>query len=228
VRLSPNDRTAIVDKVRGYYGERMALHGPVARGVDWKSEESQELRFKQLLEIVPEGRRFFSLNDYGCGYGALRQYLCARGYACAYRGFDVSSPSLAAARAANPDADSAAFVDDEARLAPAQYTVASGIFNVKLDVDVEEWHEYMLETIERLAAMSLEAFAFNVLSTSSEPARRRPDLYYADPLVLFRFCQEQLSPHVALLHDYGLFEFTVIVRLSRPSPTREAGFSSIA
>jgi len=40
----------------------------------------------------------------------------------------------------------------------------------------------------------------------------RPDLYYADPRLYFDYCKRNFSRHVALLHDYGLWEFTVIVR----------------
>jgi hypothetical protein len=50
------------------------------------------------------------------------------------------------------------------------------------------------------------------LSTRSEPEKRRADLYYADPLETFELCARQFSPRVALLHDYPLYEFTMIVR----------------
>jgi len=40
----------------------------------------------------------------------------------------------------------------------------------------------------------------------------RPDLHYADPCVLFDRCKRRHSPRVALLHDYGLWEFTILVR----------------
>ena len=44
------------------------------------------------------------------------------------------------------------------------------------------------------------------------PERMRPDLYYADPCRLFDHCKRRYSRHVALLHDYGLYEFTILVR----------------
>jgi hypothetical protein len=37
-------------------------------------------------------------------------------------------------------------------------------------------------------------------------------LYYADPCALFDLCKRRYSKHVALLHDYGLYEFTILVR----------------
>ena len=38
------------------------------------------------------------------------------------------------------------------------------------------------------------------------------DLYYADPLDLFDYCKRNFSKNVALLHDYRLYDFTLIVR----------------
>jgi hypothetical protein len=40
----------------------------------------------------------------------------------------------------------------------------------------------------------------------------RADLYYADPAQVFDYCKRRFSPNVALLHDYGLYEFTILVR----------------
>jgi hypothetical protein len=40
----------------------------------------------------------------------------------------------------------------------------------------------------------------------------RPDLYYADPRAIFDHCKRTFSRWVALLHDYGLYEFTILVR----------------
>jgi len=74
----------------------------------------------------------------------------------------------------------------------------------------------MLATIADLVAVSRRAIAFNVLTSYSDPARRRADLFYADPVRLFEHCKT-LSPFVALLHDYPLYEFTIGVFLNGPN-----------
>ena len=51
-----------------------------------------------------------------------------------------------------------------------------------------------------------------MLSTYSDVERRRADLYYADPHMVFDYCKRTFSPAVALLHDYPLYEFTILVR----------------
>src|SRR5688572_8851713 len=84
--------------VERYYRQRVKIHGPTARGVDWNSAESQALRFEQLLRVC-ENAEPFSINDYGCGYGALVEYMSHRGYRSRYHGFDISEPMIAHGKA---------------------------------------------------------------------------------------------------------------------------------
>jgi hypothetical protein len=48
--------------------------------------------------------------------------------------------------------------------------------------------------------------------SDAERMAGRPDLFYGDPLFFFDFCKRNFSRNVALLHDYGLYDFTIIVR----------------
>jgi SAM-dependent methyltransferase len=160
---------------------------------------------------VLEGDGEASLNDYGCGYGALADVLVAEGRRVKYCGFDISESMVAAARQRH-DAPWCSFTSDQRELQPADYTVASGIFNVRLTHGVDAWRDYVIQTIERIDGLSARGFAFNMLSMYSDPERRRADLFYADPLETFDLCKRRFSTRVALLHDYPLYEFTMIVR----------------
>lgn len=201
----------IIGQVRQYYEGKLAEHGATPRGVDWSSEESQLLRFRELARVLepdPHG----SVNDYGCGYGALAAYLRAHGYDGPYCGFDVSPRMIEQARAQQSALPNCRFVSERDAVTPAQFTIASGIFNVKQEASDETWRAYVLDTVADLASLSTQGFAFNVLTRYSDPERRRPDLYYADPLDLFDHCKRHISRFVALLHDAPLYEFTLIVR----------------
>jgi hypothetical protein len=55
-------------------------------------------------------------------------------------------------------------------------------------------------------------FAFNHLSSYSDKEYMQSYLYYADPLFLFDYCKKNFSKNVALIHDYGQYDFTIIVR----------------
>jgi len=203
--------SAIRQRVAEYYAGKLHEHGPTPRGVDWNSAHSQALRFRKLLQIR-EGEPSFSINDYGCGYGALAAHLAAEGARFTYCGFDIAEAMVTCARERHAQIPECSFVSEEGQLGLADYTVASGIFNVKLDTTDEAWHTCVLDTLERLAALSRHGFAFNALTLYSDPGKRRADLYYMDPREIFDHCKRTFSPLVALLHDYPLFEFTVLVR----------------
>lgn len=197
-------------KVEKYYSGKIREFGVSARGVDWNSEETQELRFQQLSRIfVSSGD--LAVNDLGCGYGAFLPYLRRSYPTAAYRGYDLSADMVTAARRLFADDSNAVFYESSG-LISADYTVASGIFNVKLDTAIDEWEAYILQTLRRMDESSVRGFAFNVLTSYSDESHRRPDLYYADPLRLFDFCKAEFSRNIALLHDYGLYEFTILVR----------------
>jgi SAM-dependent methyltransferase len=196
----------VLDAVQRYYSEKVVEHGPTAKGVDWNDTVSQELRFDQLLRVV-DATTSFTINDYGCGYGALADHLEGRDFA--YTGFDISEEMLAQARSLHGDQR---FVGRDEELEPADYTVASGIFNVKLHATVDEWEQHVFRTLARLDELSTRGFAFNMLTSYSDADRMRDDLYYADPRVVFDHCKRTFSRWVALLHDYGLYEFTMLVR----------------
>lgn len=98
--------------------------------------------------------------------------------------------------------------------AKADYVIASGIFNVKGEMPSPIWHEYVLDTLSAMARCAERGFAFNSLTLHSDAEKRRSDLYYADPAWFLDYCATRYSRHVAVLQDYGLYEFTLLVRVS--------------
>jgi SAM-dependent methyltransferase len=198
----------LINRVDAYYSGKLREHGPTARGVDWNSPESQTLRFEQLLTVCDLSRPF-SINDFGCGYGALIDHLSALGASFDYTGYDVSAAMIEEARRRHIGRD---FVADATSFPAADYTVASGIFNVRLDTPEPRWKDYVVEILAAIDRMSRRGFAFNMLTSYSDPERMRRDLYYADPCEVFDHCKRLFSKQVALLHDYGLYEFTIRVR----------------
>ena len=202
---------SLLGRVGRYYSGKLAEHGASAQGVDWRDAESQQLRFVQLLRIAEHASELGIL-DYGCGYGALVDVLAADSRPFRYVGYDVSAAMIAEARRRHGDDERVSFVEREDELAPAAFVVASGVLNVRLDVPDDEWQTHARATIERLAALSTRGFAFNALTSYSDADKMRPDLWYADPRELFDLCKRRYSRHVALLHDYGLWEFTLLVR----------------
>ena len=197
----------LLDGVIEYYSRKVREHGPTPRGVDWNSAQSQQTRFDQLLKIVDWSHPVV-LGDFGCGYGALFEYLQSRNLSCDYRGYDISDAMIAAARGRH----GATFSSHADVLRNADYVVASGVFNVRVQVPEAAWKSYMFERIDHLAQTAKRGFAFNCLTSYSDEDRMRPDLHYANPCEMFDYCKRKLSRNVALLHDYDLYEFTILVR----------------
>jgi SAM-dependent methyltransferase len=199
-----------LDHVKSYFDKRIQEHGASPRGSDWNSETSQNIRFDQLLKVIETPS--FSLLDYGCGYGALADYLELKGFEADYYGYDILESAIETARKAHLDKARRLFFTDKSQLPVCDYTVASGIFNFRGEQSFEEWTDYVLGVLAEFDQLSQHGFASNFLTKYSDAEKMRPDLYYADPLFLFDFCKQNFSKNVALLHDYRLYDFTLIIR----------------
>jgi len=129
-----------------------------------------------------------------------------------YIGYDIAPEMIVAARQRHGEAADRRWrigaVPDET----ADFAIASGVFNVKGSFSGEDWTAYVRETIDLLARAGRRGFGFNVLTLSGDPERRRPDLFYADPVEFLDYCLTRFGRSVALLQDYGLWEFTILIR----------------
>lgn len=204
-------QNSIEDKVERYYSEKIKKFGPTPQGVDWNGESSQNLRFDQLLKLIDPLAEKSTLLDFGCGYGALLDYLVKLKIDFHYTGFDISKEMIKTAKQIHPS-NSAIWASEEGELSKYDYVVASGIFNVMENSSRGEWEEYIFETISLMNVLSSKGFAFNLLTKYSDTHKMKENLFYADPMLLFDHCKTTYSKSVALLHDYPLYEFTIIVR----------------
>ncbi|HSB02271.1 MAG TPA: class I SAM-dependent methyltransferase, partial [Anaerolineales bacterium] len=184
-----------------------------AKGVDYNGEQAQQIRFAELVKIIDPSRPF-SIIDYGCGYGAMFEFLQKRGWQFDYYGVDLIEKMVIAGREKYKDFTNAHFTTEEKELPVADYLVAAGIFNIKLEAPYDQWQDFVCETLEHMNALCSRGFAFNMLTKYSDAERmaQRPDLFYGDPLFFFDLCKHKFSRNVALLHDYGLYDFTILVR----------------
>ncbi len=200
------------EQARQYFEERLTTHGTTARGVDWNSETAQELRFSQLIKVIhPETP--FTLLDYGCGYGALAGYLLRSNYPLTtYVGFDILESMVEKAREHYAAHTGWIFTSNFDALAQVDYVIASGIFNLKLDTPFDAWTQYVTGELHKMDRLARKGFSFNMLTKYSDAEYMRPHLYYADPCYLFDYCKRHFSRNVALLHDYEVYDFTLIVR----------------
>lgn len=200
-----------LNKVGNYFSDRLQHHGANHLSVDYNSVEAQEIRFTQLLKAIDSTTKY-SLLDFGSGYGAMYDYLIRLGHALSYVGYDISQPMLAEGRSLHDGNPDCLFTDDLNQVPPQDYAVVSGTFNVKLDIPHDRWTSILTESLDQINAHTTKGFSFNMLTSYSDPDRMRPHLYYADPCFFFDYCKRHFSRNVALLHDYDLYDFTILVR----------------
>ncbi|MBG6199730.1 SAM-dependent methyltransferase [Labrenzia sp. EL_13] len=207
-----NTNTTLLSEVADYYSQKLAKYGETPLGVDWNGAEGQTLRFSQLSRIIQDEDEQSSIIDLGCGYGALLEYLNSKYSIASYLGVDVSKDMVAAAQKCFHATANARFILGTEPDSTSDFGFASGIFNVRLGSSDDEWLNYLETTLDVLDRTSRRGFAFNCLTSYSDEDKKRDYLYYADPCMLFDLCKVRYSPQVALLHDYGLYEFTLLVR----------------
>jgi len=200
-----------LEKVKGYFAEKLETFGPTHRGVDYNSTESQEIRFAQLIKIIDASQKY-SLLDFGSGYGGMYDYLVRLGHKVHYVGYDIAEPMVLKGRELHPNNPDCWFTTDIDDIPLLDYAVVSGTFNMKLDSDFDSWTKIVLTALHQMDARASKGFSFNMLTKYSDVDRMRPDLYYADPLFFFDYCKKNFSKNVALLHDYNLYDFTILVR----------------
>lgn len=210
--VTPAERN---ERMRAHYRDRFAAHGPTPHGVDWNGEDSQRLQFEQLLKLLPSNGSF-SLNDFGCGYGALADLLVDDPRVERYRGYDLNVEMIDAARARHAGRIGYAFEVADEPLETADYGVASGVFTLRLGRSDAQCAADLTASLEALDRTSRAGFAFNGLTSYSDADRMRDYLWYPDPCAVFDLCKRRFARNVALLHDYGLYAFTMLVRKERP------------
>lgn len=203
--------STILSEVAAYYASKLAEFGSTPQGVDWNGIDSHERRHRQFLHLLG-GDFNASVIDLGCGYGDFLRFLRSQGYVGNYLGYDIACGMIEKARELHGEADDRRWQLGSEPVAKADFAIASGIFNVKGDQPAEGWSKYVRATIDTLARAGRKGFAFNMLSLSSDSDRRRPNLHYEDPAAMLTHCLTRYGRSVALLQDYGLYEFTVSVR----------------
>lgn len=206
--------------VSKYYAEKFERFGATPQGVDWKNTDAQWLRFVQLSHLfdsTPISDKIFSVNDLGCGYAEFYKLLDLKfKNNFEYFGYDISKPCIdfiqKDAFYQQKNNFKAIHIQKAEDMQVSDYSITSGIFNVKFEKDNDLWLKYILQTLDTLDKKSIKGFAFNCLTSYSDKDKMQGNLYYADPLFLFDHVKRNYAKNVALYHDYGIYDFTIVAK----------------
>lgn len=194
--------------VVAHYEQSLSKHGPTARGMDWKDEASQALRFDVLCGIGD--LRAKTVHEIAAGVGHLHDYLQSKNIGAIYSGSDLSREMVAEARRLHPgvafDVRDATEVEASG---PYDLVFCSGLFNVKLDTPEPLWRELVESTLRSMFRASRIGIAFNLMSDHVD--YQSDVLFYSNPAAMLKFCLDEFGQHVVLRHDYPLHEYTVYV-----------------
>ncbi len=196
------------------YRIQYSKNGATPKGVFWSNADNVRKRFEILCRVFdPEdiARGEASIIDLGCGYGALYDYLKAHPvmHGGEYRGYDICESLLDACKTRIKDPRASFYLNMHATR-PADYSIVSGTFNLKMDANEADWLTYTQISLKALWAQTDKAMAFNMLDIAD--AAPMDGLYYADPQVFEAFCRGNLSDNVTLVSGYELPDFTIYVR----------------
>ena len=142
-----------------FYLASIEKYGVNAKGVNWVSQETQELRFDIILDMLP--KNINTLVDAGCGFGDFYQYLQNKNIQYTkYTGIDsLHKMCTIASKNTKQEIILADITKD--KLPFAEYYICSGAMNI---LNTFETHLFIKNCLQS----SQKAFIFNILHGSKE------------------------------------------------------------
>ena len=200
--------SSILKDISGYYTNKIITNGPNHFGVDWNSKQAQFQRFKHLSKII--NTKGATVNDIGCGYGAYIDFSKDNFQDIKYKGYDLSYEMICFASKLHSQ-NQFKHISNLHEIETSDYSIASGLFNVMMQYDRNDWFEFIINVLEIINVKSTKGFSFNILSKKHDAKYRKHHLYYADPEFFHDYCKNHFSRYIDILEDPNLFEFTILV-----------------
>jgi hypothetical protein len=200
----------LLDPVATVFTQGIRAFGTHHKALAWYDAERMLRRFQifaGLIAAIPEERPI-TVNDHGCGYGALfeafRDYPAMKhGH---YHGTDISAEMVKAAAKHIRD-PRASFEVSHVATRSADYSFVSGTYNMKMFASEAEWVEMVKENLRDLWSKTKVALGFNMLSTTSP--YRESTLCYFDLDDILGFCRRELTANVRTTDRLEPNEFVI-------------------
>jgi SAM-dependent methyltransferase len=197
-----------------HYEACLAKHGATPRGVDWPNGADLAARFSVMLELLAEGGERPVLLDLGCGPGLVLDYLAATGGVdrVQYQGIDLSNAMIDVARTRWPTHEF--FCRDIVAIPLPEQSVdiviMNGVLNERRELSVESMTALAQSVVAAAFRAARIGIAFNVMNAHVD--WQRDDLFHWPFDALAHFLKREVGLNYAFRADYGLYEYTCLVR----------------
>lgn len=212
----------ITQILKNYHQKVFAEHGATAKGVDWNNEEEVILRYDKMLKVIDmdfyKGPAQPSMLDVGCGWGGMAKRALDIGAPVDITGVDVVEEMITHAQTHYPKfnfqtCDIFSLQQTEAY----DFVVCNAILTQKHNVSIPEMEKFAKRLIQKMFSLCRYGIAFNMMSTRVNFTVN--NLYYQNPIELFTFLLNEVSPRVVIDHGYSslqsgegkYYDFTVYV-----------------
>lgn len=195
------------EKIVDYYKNQVEEYGFGAKGMDWKNEETQDLRFEIINKYIDFSNKP-SVLDVGCGGGGYLGYCKRKELDFAYKGIDIVPEMIDQVRNVYGN-DKAQLTSLENISGSFDYAIASGTYNAKLDSEIMDWETYVFESIEHMYRVSNKKVILNLMTPHVDYEYDR--LYYPDLNKLTSFIVEKMTRNFIIDHTYNLYELTLVI-----------------
>ncbi len=180
----------------------------------WEDAQFQNYRYEIFTNflLAQPLEKPIRINDFGCGYGALFWYLVNQSNVPldTYFGYDLSVEMIKLANEEIKD-PRARFIHSATVSEMADYSLASGTFNLKANAEEEDWATYIKSKLRSLWEKSALGMAFNLLDRDKTTAND-DWLYYANSDEFLSYCRTEFSPEAELISHADMTDFTILAR----------------
>jgi SAM-dependent methyltransferase len=198
----------IVEKVEEY----ARAYGRTPRGAGWPNAADHVRRFDAMFDLVREPGPF-RLLDLGCGPGLTLDYIQARGWMdrIDYVGIDVSPMLLGMAQDRWPGHhfELRDILTDPFPEGVFDYVLINGVFTGRCSISHDDMERFARSMIRAAWASARQGVGWNTMTIHVD--WERDDLFHWPIDTAVAFCKAELSRHVVVRADYGLWEYIVQV-----------------
>lgn len=188
-----------------FYSGAYTKHGVSPQGVNWYSQETQEIRFQVIYNLLKDELSQSSIADAGCGFGDFYLFLHVQGFTPKhYIGIDVMEEFLEVAKKRLEHARGYSFTCKDVLKEPlprADWYVCSGALNI-----LSDFNTWLF--IEKMLLYAKKGVVFNIL----QGRRGGSDFNYKEKEEMVNFLEEK-GLEYEIIEGYLEKDMTIKVKI---------------